>query len=702
MATLEKIRSKAGVLVSAIIGLSLLAFILTDFFSAKKSMFSRTDNVIGIFNGKKVEVQQYEQKVNELTEVYKIKSGSSSIDEKALDGLRDEAWQEIVSENVFEVEYTKLGLVISPDELIEYLTGSKIHPIVKQVFTDPQTGEFNKNFVIQFLKKTNEPTDQQRPFRIYLEYVITNDLIKNKYYNLIKKGLGLPSFAAKAAYKDINYNIDFDFIEKKYSDVPDKEISVTDADLKKYYKTHGYKYNQTASRDLEYVTFDIQPSKADTADAREWINKIKPDFESTADVEQFVNENSDMPYVNKSYKQTEIPDSLGNFYNAPVGEVYGPYYNGSSFKLARMYKKISMPDSIKVRHILIAPNGKTEEDLSRAKSLADSLMKVILKDSKVDFGELAKRYSDDKGSAVKGGDLGWIKEGLTVKPFNDSAFSAKTGDTKLVETDFGFHILQVTEKSKEEKKVRIAFLERKLNYSQQTFNQIYAKVMKFANENQTYPKFIQAIEKQKLVKKLASNLVEGERAIPGLDSPKPILRWAFEAKKGEISEPKQIQNQFVIAALSEIRLKGTAPFEIVRNDVEAQVRKEKKIDKLSALINKEKSHVSSIQDLGLKLEAGVQTASHISFNSYNLQNSGIEPDVIGFASGYPKNQISSPIGGNNGVYVIYITDVQYTPGKDFSDEKLKYYYTLSQRAVYEGQNSLVKLADITDKRIKFY
>jgi peptidyl-prolyl cis-trans isomerase D len=680
-----------------------LAFILTDFLSAKKSMFSHTDNTIGEMNGKKVEYQQFEQKVNELTEIYKIRSGSSTIDDKALDNLRDEAWQQILSENVFEVEYSKLGLAVSPDELIEYLTGSKIHPIVRQAFTDPQTGEFNKDNVIQFLKKTNEPSDPQRPLRLYLENIITSDRYKTKYLNLVKKGLTVPTFIAKATYKDRNYNVDFNYIVSKYSSLPDRDVSISNDDLTKYYKSHDYLYKQTASRDLEYVTFDIKPSVSDTSAAREWIDKIKPDFVSTTEVEQFVNENSDNPYLDKPYKQNEIPDSLGKIlFNAKIGDVYGPYFNGTSFNLARLYKKLNLPDSVKVRHILIAPKGKTEEDVTRAKALADSIRKVVEKDSKADFADLARRFSDDKGSAEKGGDLGWIKEGMTVKPFNDTSFEAKIGAVKLVESEYGYHIIQVTERSKEEKKVKIAFLQRKLEYSQQTFNQMYAVVMKFANENQTYPKFIKAIEKQHLTKKIASNLTENDKNIPGIESPKQILSWAMEAKEGEVSEPKQIQNQFIIASISEIRLKGIAPFELVKNDVESKVRKEKKIENISGQINKIKSGISTIQELGLKLGTVTEFANHITFSSYSLQNIGVEPEVIAYASVSPKNKISAPIGGNNGVYVLCVTDIQYTPVKDYNNEKLSTYYMLSQRVNYETQSTLIKLADINDKRFKFF
>lgn len=703
MATLEKIRSKAGILVSAIIGLALLAFILTDFLSAKKSMFSHTDNTIGEMNGKKIDFQQFEQKVTELTEVYKIRSGNNSPDDKALDGLRDEAWDELKFENIMETEYSKLGLAICPDELIDYMSGANIHPIIRNAFTDPQTGEFNKNWVIQFLKKTNDPSDPQRPLRLYIEYIITVDRINSKYVNLLRKGMGVPTFIAKSDYQENNYKVDFSFIIQKYSNFDDKDISITSDDLKKYYKSHAYLYEQSASRDLEYVTFDINPTREDTAAAREWINKIKPDFVSTTEVEQFVNENSDVPYKDKSYKQDEMPDSLGKILlKAPIGEVYGPYFDGTSLKLARLYKFVNLPDSVRVRHILIAPKGKTEADIERAKSLADSIKLVLEKDKKDEFTELANRFSDDRSSAIKGGDLGWIKEGTTVKPFNDTSFEAKRGEIKSVESDYGFHVLQVTDRSKEEKKVKIAIIERKLTPSQQTFNQVYAKAMKFASENQTYKKFLQAIEKQRLTKKIASNLTEVDKSIPGIESPRQILQWAFEAKKGEVSEPKQVENQFIIAALAEVRIKGTAPFELVKNDVELQVRKEKKTKKIAEQINKSTAGVTSIQDLGLKLNTVVETASQISFSSYAIPDYGIEPNVVAFASVFPKNKISGPIDGNNGVYVIYITNVQYVPIKDYTDEKLKLSYIFTQRANYESKNTLLKLANISDKRIKFY
>lgn len=704
MATLEKIRNKAGVLIAAIIGLALLAFILGDLLDSRKSIFNKANNNVGEISGKKIDIQTFEQKVNSLLEIYKIRMGSTAVDDKTTEGMRDNAWQEIVTENTLGKEYEKLGLDVSSDELSDNMIGSSLHPVMRQAFGNPQTGEFNKSQVIQFLKYTNEnPSTPQNTFRLYIEDYIKNDRLKNKYVNLIQKGLSVPTFIAKDDYAENNTKVDFNFIVQRYTNIPDNAVTISESDLSKYYKDHKYQYEQTASKDIQYVTFDILPSAEDHATAEEWIKKIKPDFVTTTEVEQFVNANSDVPYEDKVIKPSQLPDSISKFmFAANVGDVYGPYFDNGAFKLAKLYKVVVTPDSVKARHILIAPKGKTKEEADKAKSLADSIFNIVSKDKKADFAALAIKYSDDKGSGSKGGDLGWFAEGSMVKPFNDAAFELKKGDMKLVETQFGYHIIQVEDRSADSKKVKVGFVERKLSPSNQTYNMVYGKAMKFSSENRTYAAFKAASEKQNLSPKLANNISETDRSIPGLDQPRPLLKWIASGKKGDVSEPLQLGDRFVIAAVIEDRKKGTAPLDQVKSDVEVKVRKEKKIAKLTDEINKAKSGVSSIQDLSLKLNTPVETATGISFNSYSLPNYGIEPKVIAFASVFSKSKISQPVDGNNGMYVLYVTNIVAADLTNYKQSKQRLSYMFQQRASYDSYNALIKLADIKDLRTKFY
>ncbi|MDP4208654.1 MAG: SurA N-terminal domain-containing protein [Bacteroidota bacterium] len=705
MATLEKIRNKAGVLIAGVIGLALLAFILGDLLDSRKSLFTGGKNDVAKIAGKSIPVQLLEQKINDLTEIYKMNSGQSNLDETMTDNIREQAWQQLVNEYVMTKEFDKLGLAVSPEELFDQMEGANPHQIVRQIFTNPQTGEFNKALLMQFLKGTNDnPTGDQMKFRLYIENEIKNDRVNTKYNTLIRKGLSAPTFLAKNDYNETSKKVDFSYVSQRYNSIPDNAVKITDADLKNYYSEHKYLYEiPNASRDVEYVSFDIVPSKEDQAAAATWINKIKPDFAAATEVEQFVNSNSDVPYADKNYKQSQLPDSLGStLFNASVGTVYGPYLENGSFKLARLYKVVTIADSVKARHILIAPKGQAKADTDKAKSIADSLKNLI--DKGADFAALANQYSDDKGSAVKGGDLGWFQDGAMVKPFNDAAFEGKKGETKVVETRYGYHILQVEDKGAESKKVKVAIIERKVEASSQTYQQIYATSMKFASENRSYDKFNAAIAKQKLVKKVAPSLGENDKTIAGIEQqPRQLIKWAYKSKKSDISEPIDLGNRYVVAALTEVREKGIASLEQVKNEVEVAVRRQKKAEKLAEIINKAKTGATSIQDLALKLNTQVEMANDISFSSYSLPSAGIEPKLIAYATNYAKNKLSEPIDGNNGVFVVFVTRETQTPAvKGYADSKMRLNYTFQARASYDCYAALRKLANIEDKRSIFY
>jgi peptidyl-prolyl cis-trans isomerase D len=259
------------------------------------------------------------------------------------------------------------------------------------------------------------------------------------------------------------------------------------------------------------------------------------------------------------------------------------------------------------------------------------------------------------------------------------------------------------DKGKDSKKVKVAIVERAIQPSQQTFNQIYAEANKFASENRTYEQFNAAVTKQKLAKKLATNIGENDKGIPGLEQPRPVLRWMYKTDKREVSEPLDLGDRYVVAVLTAIREKGTAPIEQVKADVELQVRKEKKAEKLAEQINKVKSGSSSIQDLGVKLNIPVEVANGITFSTYALPNAGIEPKVVSVATVLEKNKISEPVNGNNGVYVLSVSNVMSAPeSKDYFEAKQRMENSFQARASYDSYNALRKLADIVDKRAKFY
>ncbi len=707
MATLEKIRSKAGILVAGVIGLALLAFILGDFLTGKSSFFfTGGKNDVGTISGKSVSIQLLEQKFKEMEGIQKLMSGKANLDEADVDKIKESAWQQVVYEKVLEKEFDKIGLTVSPAELFDLIEGPNPNPLVRRAFANQETGEFNRNQLIQFMKATNESTTatpDQMAFRLYLEQEVRTERINNKYFNLILKGLTVPAFLAKDDYVASNKKVDCKYLAQLFTGNSDNNITINPSDIKKYYNDHKYLYyNQAVTRDIEFVSFNVVPAKEDTMSAKEWIAKIKPDFQKTPDPESFVSGNSDESYVDKNYKESDLPDSLNMMFKEQAGALHGPYFEGGAFKLARLDKIVFVPDSVKACHILITPKGNTQPDVAKAKAMADSLK--ILIDKGADFAKLAMQYSADKSNSLKGGDLGWFTEGKMVKPFNDTAFSAKKGAVKVVETSYGYHIIKVQDKSPEQKRLKIAFIQRKVIASKQTYDKYYAAAIKFASDNRTKEQFDAACAKQRLLKQPATNIGENDKNIPGIGASniRTVVDWIYNAKTNEVSEPLTVGDQYIVATLAQIKEKGTAPLDQVRGEVTLMVRKEKQAELIAEKINKAKEGVNSIDVLASKLNAPVEFGNGITFSTYSIGNTGVEPKLVAYAINSPLHKVSAPIQGNNGVYVVEVLNITEAPAiKDYTSSKQNIENNLQRRASYESYNALIKLANINDNRRKF-
>lgn len=701
MATLEKLRNKAGVLLAVVIGIALFSFILGDFIKPGKSILSNSEHELAKIAGKSIPYQLYQGKVEEIYEINKLFSGKSSLDEQTSEGLREQVWQQLVRENVMEDQYNDLGLALHPDELFDMVQGRNIHPMIQQLFGNPQTGEVNKTAIIQFLKNMDsDPTGRQKTIWLYVENEIKTERIFTKYTNLIRKGLYSTNLETKKSLADKTSKVDFSYVYKPFTSINDSEVNYTQSELEKYYDSHKQEYEQKASRDIEYVIFPIRPSDEDIKLAEEWINKLKGEFLSAADPKQFVTLNSDTPFDSKNYKNGELPTDYNNWaFVAKQGDMVGPLYDGNSYKLVRLASINFLPDSVKPRHILITPKEKTQEAVQKAKATADSLLAVLKRGGS--FEKIAKEYSGDPGSKDKGGDLGWIREGMMVKPFNDACFSAKKGEFEVVETQYGYHIINLIDRGKEVKKVQVAVLERKISASSKTIQSIFAEASQFAGTNTTLELFSKAADSKKLTKRIASNLLENDRKIAGLENPREIIRWAFKSKKGNVSEVYELGENFVVAALTEIKEEGSAPLAQVKDEIKLKVIQAKKGELLSKKIQDAIKGSQNIEVIAQKVGANVEQATRVSFSSFSLPNAGVEPAVISTASISPEGKIVGPIVGNSGVFALSVTAINKEEG-DLTVEKSRMISSYASRAYYEAYEALKKNADIKDKRSKFY
>jgi peptidyl-prolyl cis-trans isomerase D len=702
MATLEKLRNRAGTLVAVVIGLALLAFILGDFVGSGGSLFTRNQFEIAEISGKSIPYQTYQERIDHITELNKASRRVSALDEQTSENIREEVWNQLVQENVLGSKYNNLGIAISPEELVDMVQGRNLHPIIRQEFGNPQTGEVDVAMVDQFIRNLdNDPSGFQRSIWLYLEDIILRDRQFTKYNNLISKGLFVTDLQAKKSVSERSNRVDVNYLVDRYTSISDSLVSVSSSEISSYYKKNIKKYQQDASRDVEYVVFPIIPSADDYKLAEEWITKIKPDFINAADPVQFTNLNSDKPFQDKYYKQGELPiQELNQWaFNANFGDTYGPIFDANTYSLAKLVKIDFRSDSVKARHILIDTRAQAQVDPAVAKVKADSIFQVAKRGG--NFAQLATKYSADPGSASKGGDLGWFNEGMMVKPFNDACFNGKKGDIVLVETQFGFHIIEILDKGKTTKKVQVALLDRNVTPSTRTYQHIYQQASEFAGLNNSSEKFDLAVQEKKLSKRLASNLKEFDKRVAGLENPREMVRWAFREEESAVSPVFEFGDNFVVATLRAIREKGDAPLASVEQEIRTVLIQDKKAELIEDKFKKVLAEGKTLEDVSAQLSLPIQNANRISFSSFSIPALGFEPAIIASAVNSPEGKLVGPIKGNSGVFMLSVNavNVDEIEPKAEASRMLGLYQSRAMREVYEA---VKEASNIVDKRATFF
>ncbi|HLN21630.1 MAG TPA: peptidylprolyl isomerase [Bacteroidales bacterium] len=702
MSTLQFLREKAGVLVAGLIGLSLFIFVISDFFGSSRNQGRKMRKYyeIGVIKGESVSYQDFETRLQNLTEIYKM-SGRNAIDETMAQSMREQVWQQMVREKILDNQYEDLGIDVSNEEVDEMVLGNTPHPIVQQLFADPQTGAFNKSFLVNFLKQT-EVDESTKKYWLFFENEIVTDRLNSKYNALVSKGLYVTSKQAEFDKMLSSNNVDFSYIIKNYASIADSSVTVNKSDLQAYYDSNKETYRRTALRDLEYVIFDVRPSEEDIKQTEQWMIKTKAEFAAASDPEEFINLTADTRHVGFYSPIEDVPENLKSFIKLENKDsIYGPYIEDDTYKLARLLDVQNRPDSVHVRHILLSPNA--TRTLADARVEADSLIGLIKSGTK--FESLAMSVSDDQGSAQLGGDLGWFQEGMMVIPFNNAAFSGQKGEIVKAETSFGVHILEILDRSKLTRKYNVGIIDRKIIPGTLTTQRIYSDASQFAGSNATYEKFNKAIADQGLNKRVATDIGPQQNTLPGLETPRFLIMSLFNTEPGKIVLDNndqavfEIDNKYVVAYCTRAQEEGIAPLQDVENDIRFAVIKNKKAELISKDFMNQKG---SLDEIANAMNLPVQEATGINFRSFTVQGVGTEPALIAAASASKQGELEGPVEGVNGVFMLVVNSVTTSPEEDMTALKTRLQSTFQVRGSYEAYDALRKNADIKDKRYKFY
>lgn len=689
-----KIREKSTLLM-VMIGGAMLLFVLDP--TMLDSLFQGNPTEIGQIAGETVDGRKFQERVDETIANYKTQTGQTSVDNATTDQLRDQTWNQLVRDIVLNAELDAAGVRVSKEELYDMVQGSNPHPQVVQAFTNPETGQFDQAQVIAFLKRMETDEDVKKRW-IAFEKDIAKLRRTEKYNNAIKKGLYVTNEEAKSDYIAKNQNATIKYVLKPYKAVADSTVEVTDADIKKYYNDNKSKYEQDASRDVEFVAFRVDPSKEDFEKVLNWAQTLKPSFETTDNDTLLVNRESDVRFNARWLAKGElggVVDSL--MFDAEKGFVYGPYLEGQTYRMAKLIGVKMAPDSVQARHILIKPE--TYGSVEKAKAVADSLKALI--DGGADFAELARSSSEDPGSGAQGGDLGWFKEGQMVPTFNDACFDGKKGDLVVVTSQFGFHIINVQDQNGNTEKRAVAFIDRAVDASTKTFQIVYGEADEFARSISSIASFDQEVANRGLNKRIASNLKEADRTVAGLENPRALIRWAFEAEKGNVSQVFELGNTFVVGVLTNIKEEGFTAIDDIREELEAGAIKDKK----AAMFMKEfeAARAGDIQSIADNMNLPVEVKENVTFGSMAIQGLGREPALIGTVAGMESGDISKPIKGDQGVYVVSVDSRTELPEQsNFANNGRILNGSLSSRVDFEVYEALKEKAEVVDNRAKFF
>jgi len=703
MGIMSFLRNRAGIIIVGAIGFAIVAFLVSDAVQMGGSFMQGNQTEVGEVDGNAISILEFNEKVEQNTNNFKQQMGQSNLDPQMTSYIIENTWNQSISQILMSKEMSRLGLQVSKNELNDLVSGKNPDPQIIQNFGDPQTGQLNRMQLNAFLENvksqpSSSPVSQQ--WTAFLLNVRESKLAQ-KYTNLIKNSLYVTSLEAREDYDQRNKLANFNFVNLEYSSVPDNQVKLTDQDYADYYNENKYKFKNTLEkRSFEYIVFDANPSKADSADIKAMVAKTAAEFRAAANDSLFVSINAEtkMPisYVRKGQLEPALDSAV---FSASKGAFIGPLFTGGVYKMVKVLDLKVGPDSVKASHILLNPA--TEGGIDKAKAKADSIRSLIA--GGASFTELAAKFGTD-ASKDSGGELGTFARGAMVPAFEEAVFNGSTGDLKVITTQFGVHVIKINAQIGSSKVARVAIVDKSFSTSNKTQQEAYSKATSFLTVAKNAETFDTEAKKAAYVKLLADNVVPTQASIPGLDNPREMVRWVYGADKGDVSNQVfEMGNKFAVAKVIDIFREGTLPLEQVKKDIEPMVMKRVKARMLVEKLEKALEGSKSIEQVAQKVGRAVTPVQNIVFANPVIPGLSQENILVGTIFGSQPSKLSQPIEGEQGVYVFVVNGFSKpAPLTNAFKQKVQISQGLAQRASGEAFKALRDNSKIKDNRVKFF
>lgn len=698
MAILQKTRDKAGLAVSIIIALALLSFIIDPGTLESAFNMMSSKNNVGEINGKAVSYTDFQQDVDRFTVVNEMVTGNSAQSDQQQQQIRNAAWQSLVDKYLFTKKAADAGIKVGEEELKELLAGDMVSPVISQnpVFQD-ENGNFSKTALQNIINAVQ--TDQTGRLKTYWDY-IQNTVFTQQFYAKYGSLFSASNFQnplmLKRAIADNNNTANVDFVLVPSVFTQDSTITVSDEEVQKYYNDHKSLYRQNASRDMEYVVFEVTPSAADVEATKEAMNSIYDEFSTTEAVKTFLARNSEKPLSEYWYRAGEL-----NTINTDLNEFVFSNASGTSpivsdnenvFYAGRIMATAQVPDSIYVRHILFAATDSQEK--------IDSVMNVLQKGES--FANVATSVSADTQSAADGGqgNIGWLTQSYMIPGF-EPALTAQVGKPFVLKTQYGTHIVEVTKRTAPVTKKQVAILQKSSLSSNETFNDYYSQASKFAKlAAGDYKNYKAAVDTLGVYSHPMTAVQESNDTYGSINQAREVTRWIFDNKVGKVSDIITVNNNyFFIATVTGIHKDGIATLDETKDVIRQQLFAQKAAEKAAADVAEQIKGMDDLQEIADKLNTSVSSDVDVRFASLNGQ--GLDPKFIGAVSVAPEGKICGPVAGMIGTYVFKVNGRD--TGAFYTEDDAK--ANADQMASYMSQMILPVMmldADVKDNRARFF
>lgn len=676
MASLNTLRTKFGVVLSIVIALALLAFI----FSLRTDMgFSNNDPKVGVINGDKIRYSEY---LNEY-ETVKANNGGSEPDEQQADAMANAAWQGLIAKHMLLPGFEKMGIEVSEAERMSMLSGEHPSQVYYSAFADPQTGEYRPETISSFLSQVSA-NPQYQSFWSYLNSQATLDRMMSKYLGMVRGGIYPNALEVEAGVKAANESRSGRYVMLKYNTIADSLVTVSNAEVQKYYDEHKNAYTQLPHRSITYVVFEVNPTDDDMLAIEKEVRAVGEEFAAADDVRAFVRKNIKGNIADHYVSAAQLSEDEAVVLD---GEQYGPVLKANEWVMSRAVATKMAPDSIGLSHIVLS---------AQDAALADSLYTALKNGG--DFAEAAAKYSTYTATAQNGGEIGVMPFSGFTTDMADQLADAKVGD--VIKTTIGdaIQILKVTRADAPKKFAVVGTITYPVEASAATRRNIHNTASVFAVDGKGSLEAFQNAATAAAVTPRVADIAQGERTISGMENTREVVRWANGAEIGDISEIFNVGKDYAVAMLTKIDDSKYMPVEDVSFSIMQEIGRNKKFDML-----KEKFSGASIDEVAKN--AGVEAAPFegVRFNDFMIADAGLEPGLIGAISATDQTgQVSAPVKGYTGAVVFVVDNIEKSDSQTAEAEKVRIQATMENMAMQASVMALQRMANIEDLRGKYF